>query len=335
MSPRLPFDINFNQTSIRIDGKTYDSDTARRSSSPTWPSHPTTSTTLGVPIVEGRGFTAADREGAPLVAIVNETMARRFWPDGSAVGRTFTMTFGKKQYQVVGVAGNHRVNSVGERPTPYLHFAAAQQPATYNTIRRAHARRCRGSCSPAMRRELLAMEPGLVFIRHETMEASMATSLLPRRVGAMLAGGFGGLGTLLAAIGLYGVIAFSVARRTREIGIRMALGAQPGRVLGLVMRQGLTLLAIWRGRRGAARRGRGAVAERRPLRRWRSRSRSRGARRLAALCASRPRCAKLHPRPPRDARRLRSPRCGSSDLRVRRDRQTVQTRTVTRAARPD
>jgi ABC-type antimicrobial peptide transport system permease subunit len=95
-----------------------------------------------------------------------------------------------------------------------------------------------------MRRELLAMEPGLVFMAANTMEENLGLSLMPARVGAMLAAGFGGLGTLLAAIGLYGVIAFSVARRTREIGLRMALGAKPGGVLSMVMRQGFTIVGV-------------------------------------------------------------------------------------------
>jgi ABC-type antimicrobial peptide transport system permease subunit len=124
-----------------------------------------------------------------------------------------------------------------------MHFAAAQQPAEYNAI----VARTRGDAAQllsTMQRELLAIEPGLVFVRHETMEATMATSLLPERLGATLAAGFGGLGTLLAAIGLYGVIAYSVARRTREIGIRVALGAYPAQVLGMIMRQGLALAAV-------------------------------------------------------------------------------------------
>jgi ABC-type antimicrobial peptide transport system permease subunit len=95
-----------------------------------------------------------------------------------------------------------------------------------------------------MRRELLTLEPSLVFMSSSTMEKSLESSLLPERVGAILAAGFGGLGTLLAAIGLYGVIAFSVTRRTREIGVRMAIGADRGRVLGLIMRQGLVLLVV-------------------------------------------------------------------------------------------
>jgi ABC-type antimicrobial peptide transport system permease subunit len=88
------------------------------------------------------------------------------------------------------------------------------------------------------------MEPGLVFLGDSTMEQNLAVSLMPARVGATLATAFGALGTLLAAIGLYGVIAFSVARRTKEIGLRIALGAQTGSVLGMVMRQGLGLAAI-------------------------------------------------------------------------------------------
>jgi predicted permease len=241
-APRMPFDINYSQTSIRIDGRTYDSEhhgevIANVSVTPEYFS------TLGIPIVEGRGFNESDRPGAPLVAIVNETMARRFWPDGSAVGRTITTAFSGRQYQIVGVSADYKVHSVGEAPTPYLHFAAAQQMSPYNVI----VARTQGDASillSAIRRELLTMESGLVFVRQDTMETTVATSLLPERVSAMLAAAFGGLGTLLAAIGLYGVIAYSVARRTREIGVRVALGAHPRQVLGMVMRQGLTVAAV-------------------------------------------------------------------------------------------
>jgi hypothetical protein len=189
-------------------------------------------------------LTAADRTGAPLVAVINETMARRYWPNASAIGRTFELTFGKgERFEVVGVAKDHRLHTVSERPTPYIHFAAAQRPARYNYIV-ARTEGNAGELLAAMRRELLALEPALVFVNSATMETSLALSLLPNRVGAMLAAGFGAVGTLLAAIGLYGVIAFSVARRTREIGVRMAVGADTSSVLTLVMRQGLTLAVI-------------------------------------------------------------------------------------------
>jgi ABC-type antimicrobial peptide transport system permease subunit len=141
------------------------------------------------------------------------------------------------------VVKDHRLHTVSERPAPYIHFAAAQRPSRYNYI----VARTEGNAAEllaAMRRELLALEPGLVFVNSATMETSLALSLLPDRVGAMLAAGFGAIGTLLAAIGLYGVIAFSVARRTREIGVRMAVGADAASVLRLVMRQGLTLAIV-------------------------------------------------------------------------------------------
>jgi predicted permease len=242
VSPRLPFDINFSQTTVQVDSKTYDSPT-RGEVIANVAVTPDYFETLGIPIVEGRGMTDADRSGAPLVAVINETMARRFWPEGSAVGRTLRMVYGNAQFQIVGVSGDHKVHAVGERPTPYLHFAAAQRPSGYNNLV-ARTRGDAGQLLAAMRRELLAMEPGLVFIRQDTMAATMASSLLPERIGALLAAGFGGLGTLLAAIGLYGVIAYAVARRTREVGIRVALGAHPAQVLAMIMRQGLVLAGV-------------------------------------------------------------------------------------------
>jgi predicted permease len=241
VSPRLPFDVNFNQTNILIDGKTYGPDD-RGDTVANVAVTPAYFSTLDVPIVEGRGFTDADRRGTPLVAVVNETMARRYWPQRSAVGQTFQLAFSTtpQRFEVVGVSRDHRVFTVNERPTPYLHFAAAQRPARYNYV----VARTGGDASAllaSLRRELLALEPGLVFVGSNTMASTMELSLLPQRAAAWLAFGFGSIGTLLAATGLYGVIAFSVARRTREIGVRVAIGADRANVLGLVLRQGLSV----------------------------------------------------------------------------------------------
>ena len=143
VSPRLPFDINFNTTSIRIDGKTYESDTRGDAVSNVAVS-PGYFDALGAAIVEGRAFTAADREGAPFVAIVNEAMARRFWPDGSAVGRTFTTgTLDKRQYQIVGVAAQPQ--SARDQRTADAVSAFRRRPAAgeLQPADRAHARRRR------------------------------------------------------------------------------------------------------------------------------------------------------------------------------------------------
>src|SRR6185436_10230434 len=148
-----------------------------------------------------------------------------------------------RTYRIVGVVSNHKRHGVLESPTPFVYFADAQRISKYRFIM-ARATGSSDALLAAMRRELLAIEPGLVFMSNSTMEQNLGTSLMPARVGALLAAAFGGLGTLLAAIGLYGVIAFSVARRTREIGVRMAIGANPSDVLSMVMRQGLSIVAI-------------------------------------------------------------------------------------------
>jgi macrolide transport system ATP-binding/permease protein len=242
-TPRLPFDVNFSQTAIHLSGKSYGTNEPGEivSNVSVTPGY---FAALEIPIVEGRDFTDADRKGSPLVAIINQTMARRFWPGQSAVGKTFAMATAPDSIcQVVGVTRDHRVHTVAERPVPYLHFSAAQRPARYNFVV-AQGRGDATQLLTAIRHELLALEPGLVFISSSTMDARMAMSLLPQRIAATLAGGFGAVGTLLAAIGLYGVIAFSVARRTREIGVRVAVGAGRGDVLLLIVRQGLALILI-------------------------------------------------------------------------------------------
>jgi predicted permease len=197
--------------------------------------------TMGVGIVEGRGFTTADRPDTPRVAIVNETLARRVWPGESAIGKIFRTRGGEgPPFQIVGVSADHKIKTLSELPTPFLQIPRAQWPGAYSAI----VARTRGDANTLLRdirRELLAIDPNVVFVENQTMEMQVDATLFPMRASAWLVSGVGVMAMLLAAIGLYGVMAYSVARRTKEIGIRVALGARPGTVVGLVMRQGLVV----------------------------------------------------------------------------------------------
>jgi predicted permease len=199
--------------------------------------------TLGVPLLRGRLFTTADAPSAPRVAVVTDAFVRRYWPDADPLGRRFKLRgLDGPEYEVVGVVADYKVETIGEAPTPYIHYPLRQRPFTGNVLL-ARSAQDPDALLAAMRREVLALEPSTVFFESQTMEGQVDASLLPARLAAQTIGLIGLVATALAAIGLYGVIAYTVARRTREIGIRMALGATPGLVVQMVMRQGLGIMA--------------------------------------------------------------------------------------------
>ncbi|MFB3853825.1 MAG: ABC transporter permease [Vicinamibacterales bacterium] len=236
LASRLPFSINFSNTSLHIPGHNTPGDTGTTVSSVRVSGE--YFDMLGIRLLEGRTFSPADTPETPRVAIVNDTMAKRFWPGESAVGKRVVLRdAGNVPVEIVGVVADHRIQTIGEGPRPQVHFAQAQRFDSYQVL----AARTRGDAEHLLgeiRRTLLAMEPNLVFVEGQTLETQVAATLLPVRAGAWLVGFVGLLGAALAAIGLYGVVAYSVARRTREIGIRLAIGSSPVSVLGMVMRRG-------------------------------------------------------------------------------------------------
>ena len=199
--------------------------------------------TLGIALQRGRDFTDVDAADAPKVVIINETMARRFWPGEDALGKRFKF-FGDEDFTtVIGIANDAKYNAVAEDPTPFIYQPLRQNytPAATLHIRAA------ADAAPlvsAVRREVQQLDPGLSVFNIRTLEDQVAESLAPLRINVILLTTFGGLALLLASIGLYGVASYSVAQRRREIGLRMALGAQPGSVLRLVLARGLLLVAI-------------------------------------------------------------------------------------------
>ena len=242
LAERLPFSINYNRNNLFLDGrqdrddKGVVVDVARVSAEYFG--------TLGVPIVQGRNFAATDTPESPAVAIINDAMARKYWPNQNPLGKRFRATTATgRQYEVVGVSADYKVSTIGEGATPYVHYAVSQRPDRGEEII-ARTRADAGALLAAMRRELLALEPNVLFLDNQTMEAQVAATLLPAKAGAISVSAVGVVAMLLASIGLYGVIAYSVARRTREIGIRMALGANRSTVVGLVMRQGIGIAAV-------------------------------------------------------------------------------------------
>jgi ABC-type antimicrobial peptide transport system permease subunit len=144
-------------------------------------------------------------------------------------------------HEVIGVARDHKVRSVGEPPRPYLHLPAGPSRAVGLLVR---TRVPAETVLPALRQTVLALEPTIVFTEDVTGSAIAATTMAPTRLGAMVLGAFGVLALLLPTVGLYGVVAYSVSRRTREVGVRMAIGATRWQVLQLVVAQGFRLAAV-------------------------------------------------------------------------------------------
>lgn len=197
--------------------------------------------TLSIPLLAGRELTARDDSRAPNVALINETMARQFFGGEDPLGKSFFI--GDDRIQVAGLVKDSRYLRLGETPRPHFYRPLAQQPEAEMTLL-VGAAGAPSSVIPAVRIAVQQMDANLPVLGARTLAEQVRRSLWDSRQGATLAAAFGAVALLLAAIGLYGVVSYTMSRRTREIGIRIALGAGQSDVMGMVLRQGLARVGI-------------------------------------------------------------------------------------------
>jgi len=211
--------------------------------------------TMGTRLEEGRDFTDADDEGSPLVAIVNRSLASRFWPGESALGRRLRLggmagfpiassyQGGSVVFQVVGIVEDGKYGGFSDEGA-YAVFRPLAQAYSGSTSVVARTGGDVGAAIAAVRGAVREIDPNMPIGAARSFDERLSLPLLPARVTALALAGFGALALVLSAIGLYGVMSYSVSSRTHEIGIRMTLGAQPGDVLRLIFGQGSRLIGI-------------------------------------------------------------------------------------------
>ncbi|MEJ7813481.1 MAG: FtsX-like permease family protein [Gemmatimonadaceae bacterium] len=200
--------------------------------------------TIGIAIVRGRPITDSDRAGAPRVAVVNETFARHYWPGQHAIGKRINLGGASgPATEVVGVAKDARYWSIQEQPKAHFYIPMLQAGYFGGAI---HVRTTGDPALAlrAIRTEAAALEPTAAVVQLRTLDKVRGDALLPSRLAAALLSAFGALALVLAALGLYGVMSYVVALRTREIGVRLALGAARRDVLRMVVGQGMRLALI-------------------------------------------------------------------------------------------
>jgi predicted permease len=195
---------------------------------------------MGIPIVGGREFADSDSQTSRRAAIVNEAMVRRYWGSRPAVGSRIRR--GTDEMVVVGVVADIKYRTLDEPPTPFIYFALAQEYTSSFTLQVRTAGEPLTLVAP-VRDALRALDPAVPLADLRPVAGHMEQTFFAQRIGATLLGLMSGLALLLAAIGLYGVIAYAVSQRTQEMGIRLALGARPGALRRMVVAQGIRLVA--------------------------------------------------------------------------------------------
>jgi putative ABC transport system permease protein len=197
----------------------------------------------GIQVVSGRSFDSGDLPATPRVAMINEAMARKFWASGNAVGRTFRID--TTVYRIVGITKQTKVRSLGEAPQPFFFLSFAQSPSPdFYLLAESRPGTDAAQTTTRMMAALREIDPGFMIIQAKTMQQHLAAMVLPAQLGAVAFALFAGLALVLAMIGIYGVVRYAVARRSREVAIRLAVGASPAGVVRLLMREGLSLVVV-------------------------------------------------------------------------------------------
>ena len=197
--------------------------------------------TMGTPLRQGREYNQTDTPDSPRVVIINEAMAKRYWPKGNALGARIQM--GPNPVEVIGIVADSKYGSINERPLPQLFMPMARSEVS--TLRLFV--RTDGDPAPMvaeLRNTIRGLDASLPVYDARTVTEHMQTAVFAQKMAANLLGAMGVLALLLAAIGLYGVMAYAVSQRTQELGIRLALGASPGSLLGMIVGQGMKLTTL-------------------------------------------------------------------------------------------
>jgi putative ABC transport system permease protein len=196
--------------------------------------------TVGMTLLRGREFTAADRLGGPKVTVVSEAFAKHFFGTLDVIGKRFG--YDQPQFEIIGLVGDARINFIKQTPPRMIFHPLSQQPDEYVQSLEARVDGSVDDIARMMRFAIASVDPDLPVREIVPISELLGRGLSRERLLARLAGVFGVMALLLAAIGLYGVVSYSVAQRTNELGIRMALGAQPGKVWAMVLRDSLAMV---------------------------------------------------------------------------------------------